>query len=237
MNKPVNMAEVNVSFPYKEQIEKFRVALGKANEQEVQDEYSKLEEGDVSADERPGQHFQKQKLKSFRFLGVVVQRRRVDLNKKPMDPTRGEDGWLPFDPAADLGPLLMLGYRETQPEDPKLGTLMFPYLVIPPPLADRDVYPTANEITGKLHTIAKTLDQIDKEMATTKGATVAPTQPFSANLLDIYQLRPTADAHRAAYSAGPGESPARWSETRGVDAEQFRARPPIRSTSSSPSIA
>jgi hypothetical protein len=110
--KPVRMAIIAASFPYKKQVEEFRTRLGLRSNDDV------LAETDGSKDARA----------NFRFMGIEVERREVDGNGDPVPGKAGQYQLL--DVANQYRDWMVLTGREVEPEDPALKPIIFPGLVM-----------------------------------------------------------------------------------------------------------
>jgi hypothetical protein len=111
--RPLRLAVIAASFPYKKQIEEFRAKLVLKSNELVLGEQSK----ETGPDKSP--------LPAFRFLGVNIQRREVDPDGKPVSE------FLTLKPGEDYGPYIFLTGRRFEPEDPVIEALSFPGLVMP----------------------------------------------------------------------------------------------------------
>lgn len=111
--RPMRMAVIAGTFPYKAQVEEFKTKLGLASTNLV------LTEGSMekSAD---GQH-----LPAFRFLGVEVERQELDGDGNP------KGSWVPLDLNKSYRPWLVRTGRRFEPEDPTLAPVVVPGLVMP----------------------------------------------------------------------------------------------------------
>jgi hypothetical protein len=110
--RPVRLVAVAAAFPYRKQLEEFKNALRMRSLAEV-----RAEKATDSTAEKP--------LYAFRFLGVNVQRREVDLRGKPITEYRT------LDLGADYRPYLVLTGRRFEPDDEKYQAISFPGLVMP----------------------------------------------------------------------------------------------------------
>jgi hypothetical protein len=111
--RPLRMAIIAGSFPYKAQLEEHKRKLRLPNTDAVLNE----EIADIGDSKKTA--------KSFRFLGVDVERLEVDADGKPV----GE--WLRLDLAANYQMWLDQTYIPFQPEDPKLAQVRFRGLAMP----------------------------------------------------------------------------------------------------------
>jgi hypothetical protein len=111
--RPLRMAVIGASFPFKKQVEEFRLKLGMRTSAEVFSE----------ASTRLGP--EKQQLPSFRFLGVKVERRELDGDDKPIG------NWKEIDLNTSYGPYLVATARRFEDDDPKLTPVIYPGLVMP----------------------------------------------------------------------------------------------------------
>jgi hypothetical protein len=108
--RPVRMAEIDLSFPYRAQLEEFQNKLHLPSVQDVLAEHTKDDKGK----DQP----------AFRFLGLKVQRRVLDSTGAPV--TEYQD----IDLAAAYRPWLVLTGKRFEPEDPRYLAVSFPGLVM-----------------------------------------------------------------------------------------------------------
>ena len=182
--KPVRMAVIAASFPYKAQVEEFRKKLKKPNFQEVLEEASVDDDVDENAG---GANPQRRKLESFRFINVVVERRQVDRLGSPIFKDAGpyKNGWVPLDMVGAYKPLLVLSNLQTEDEDKTLEPVMMDGLVMPRLYSARaDQYPP---IERDLTTIAQTLTDLEKAKAA--GGVVAKVNNFNSDDFDLFSGR------------------------------------------------
>jgi hypothetical protein len=176
--RPVRMAEIVASFPYKDEVKEFSKKL-KISPRQVLEEES-LEEVDITPAEEAAAP-QQQRLEAFRFLGVVVERRQVDRQGKVLFPDAGTykdgSGWEELDASAEYKPLLVLSNLQIQEDDPKLDDVIVDGLVMPRLYSARgaDQYPKIEE---DLKTIDATLKQLEKDK---KEGTFVATQATNFN--------------------------------------------------------
>src|SRR5579883_594272 len=111
--RPLRMAIIAGSFPYKAQLEEHKRKLRLPSVDAVLNE-DVDEVGDS-----------KKKAKAFRFIMVEVQRKEVDVDGKPLG------DWLELDLAGHYQVWLEQTHVPFQPEDPKLTEVRFPGLAMP----------------------------------------------------------------------------------------------------------
>jgi hypothetical protein len=203
--RPLRMAVIAASFPYKAQLEEFRKQLRLPSVAAVLNEPSK--EVDEEA---------KQPLPAFRFLGVNVERRTLGPDGKPTSP------WVKVDVNKDYRPYIILTGKRFEPDPPKYDRVVFPGLVMPrllqfgseakeggmmePGAAPRgegkdprerkddakdrgshDKYP---DVEGRLVQIKAALEELDK--VKDPALIAKPPSRFSADDFDVFTSR--ADA-------------------------------------------
>jgi hypothetical protein len=122
--RPLRMVVIAGSFPYKKQIEEFKSKLGRSAS-EVLTELSQ-------APLKTG----KQAQPSFRFLGVLVERREVDASGVPIaakDPlaTKARGEWITLNMHENYRPYIFLAGKRFEPDDPKFAPISFRGLVMP----------------------------------------------------------------------------------------------------------
>jgi hypothetical protein len=118
--RPLRVAVIAASFPYKKQIEEFQAKLNLRSPGEVL--------GEAAAETSPD----KQQIPAFRFLGVEVQRRELGLDDKPLEPFK------PVDLNGSYRPLIYLNGKRFEPDDPKFAPILFYGLVMPKLLQFRE---------------------------------------------------------------------------------------------------
>jgi hypothetical protein len=128
--RPLRMAIIAASFPYKAQLEEFKEKLRLHSVDEVLAETSRETDGDG------------QTLPNFRFLGVNVERREVDANGKVLKP------YQPLDLAESYRLFLILTGSRFEPDDPKLEPIKFRGLVMPRLLSMHKERESAGGTTG-----------------------------------------------------------------------------------------
>jgi len=154
--RPLRMAMIVASFPYRQQLEEFKNKLRLASIAEVLQEMSQVP-NEASSE-------MQQMFPSFCFLGVDVERRLIDALGNPLNTRKGKDGWELVDLNTTYKPLVMLAGRQTQKDDARLEPIKPKGLVMPRLRVARgeNVYPS---IETELPTIKKTLDSLIKSDA------------------------------------------------------------------------
>jgi hypothetical protein len=180
--RPVRMAILAASFPYKAQVEEFRRKLRLRTD------------GDVLA-ETSAETVDDQSLAAFRFLGVDVERRRLDRAGNPLHPEEGLDGYVPINIAGMYRPLLFKTAGRTEDEEPALEPVILPGLVMPRLRAGkRDTYP---KIESDLPALRATLAKLPKK----PKDPMAPARPDREMALPDHCLIRVIDV-----TVKPGES-------------------------------
>ncbi len=110
---PVRMAILAASFPYKQQVEEFRKQLGLKTRDEVLAEVSPV----------PGPN--NQPVNSFRFMGVDVERRALDLDGKPVE------NWRRIDIDDMYRSYVVATGKEFEEDDDEVKMIAFRGLVMP----------------------------------------------------------------------------------------------------------
>jgi hypothetical protein len=118
--RPLRMAIIAGSFPFKAELEEFRSKLHLNSTQEVLSEM--IDEGEKDKNPQDVKY-------AFRFNGVRVQRREVDGLGKPVGGAAGE--WNELDLKSSYKIWVMLTGKEYEPDDPKFLAISFPGLVMP----------------------------------------------------------------------------------------------------------
>lgn len=121
--RPLRMAIIAAAFPYKAQVEEFQKRLGHRTTDEV------LNEGVLRDDKKTA-------LFAFRFLGVIVERRELDLDGNPIPYKDSEgkevkDGWYEFDLNGSYKPYVVLTGKGFETDDSELTPISYPGLVMP----------------------------------------------------------------------------------------------------------
>ena len=201
--RPVRMAEIVASFPYKAEVDEFRRKLRKQSLRDVLEEASDIDAEDT---DDAGAVSQPRKLEAFRFLGIVVERRLVDSQGKVIYADAGpyKNGWEPLDVVGEYKPLLVLSNMQTQEEDPELDEygLMPDGLVMQRLLSLReDQYP---KIETELPTIQKTLAAMKKE--TTKAPRPASVKETTKDTIVAVQRNFDPDNFNP-FSKGKSDTP------------------------------
>jgi hypothetical protein len=190
--RPLRVAVVAASFPYKKQIMEFRAKLGLDSDEKVFRENSKEKDKDGTA------------LPSFRFLGVQVQRRELGPDGKPI----GE--FADLDLNGDYKPYIVLTGRRIEHDDEALAAVTFPGLVMPkleqfpeenlkpdmphPGTAPKPLTPPSGGAMGKAKDryppVEKQLKLLARTLEALKGKdpteTVATPAQFNTDELDIF---------------------------------------------------
>jgi hypothetical protein len=107
--RPLHMAIIAASFPYKKQLDEFKNKLHLNSITDVLNETVKTKDGEIDA---------------FRFTGVNVQRRELDPAGNALT------GWQTIDPARAYIPWMVLSGQEIEDEDPDILPIKFPGLVM-----------------------------------------------------------------------------------------------------------
>lgn len=196
--RPVNMVEIVAAFPYREQVEEFKRQLHTTSDEVLKEESHEDEE--IPADDATGTAL-KTKLNSFRFLGVVVERRQVDLQGRPLFPDEGKDkGYKEINPGEGFKTLLVQSLGQTQPEDPDHEKLLLDGLVMYRPLAARE-YPALEKELDKIKTTVEKLKKANK------AAGAAPrTNPRPDNFGTFSRPPVTLPGGEQGASGGPRPS-------------------------------
>ncbi len=203
--RPVRMAEIVASFPYKAEVEEFRKKLRKQTLRDVLEEASVDEAEDTDENAASGQT---RKLESFRFVGVVVERRQVDSQGKPIFPDAGpgKNGWEPLDVVGEYKPLLVLSNMQTQEEDSDLEEygLMNDGLVMQRLLSLReDQYP---KIETELPSIQKTIAAMKNDKK--KDTVIGTAKNFDPDNFNVFGKGKSADKAGGNTATGtPGNTP------------------------------
>jgi hypothetical protein len=180
--RPVRMAEIVASFPYKKQVLQFKDKLHMNSIREVLEELS-LEKVDVNPDDPSAGE---QALEAFRFLGVELQRRQVDRQGRVIFPEAGENGYVLLDAEKEYKPLLVLSNLVTEEEDPQLDDVIVDGTVMPRLASAREnQYP---KIELELPTLAKTLETLTAERSA--GAYVPKVTDFTADTFRVFRKQP-----------------------------------------------
>jgi hypothetical protein len=148
--RPVRMAIIAASFPFRKQVERFRHKLRLRDDTAVLTARS-AEKGEGGT-EQP----------AFRFLGVNVERRELDGNGKPAGKFQK------VDVTANYKVWMVLTGRESEPEDPALKPIIFPGLVMPRLKRAAGSYP---EVEMQLKELRATLEDLRRHAG---GKTVIP---------------------------------------------------------------
>ncbi len=192
--RPLRMAVIAASFPYRKQIEKFQEALHLNSPQEVFQETIKdpKEDKPVSA---------------FRFTGVRVQRRELDSTGKP---TRD---WQDIDLGAAYRPWLVVTGRRFEPENPKYAAISFTGLVMRPLLQFRDkpesapAEPAADDIENHYPMVEAKLKNIQETLEALKSKDPAeiakPPEQFNPDSA-FDPFNPSAQIEKPAAAGGAG---------------------------------
>ena len=142
---PIRAAEIAATFPYKKEVEEFQKKLGLQSSSDVL-----AEQAGVTKDGLP--------LAAFRFLGVAVQRRELDMQGQPIG---ADAGWQPLDAGGDYTALLALAGGRMKADDPELAAVEFPGLVMNklPAFGDRRAPPVDDypKIELEMAKLAETL--------------------------------------------------------------------------------
>ena len=148
-------------------------------------------------------------LESFRFLGVVVERREVDPKGNPLYPTIGDKGYEAFDVGKAYGPLVILSDRQTEEEDKALVDIsQTDGLVMPRLRSMRDnQYPP---IEKELKKIQETLADIEKAKKGNENLTLGIIQNFTDDVDPFHPGNRRVVANdRAAAARGAARRPSR----------------------------
>jgi len=189
--RPMRMAIIAGSFPYKAELEEFRDKLHLNSIGEVLQEYSK----ELGPDGQP--------LPGFRFLRVDVERRTLGADGKP-------GAWQALNLTDAYRPYIVLTGRRFEPESPRYASITFPGLVMPRLLqfqeqdvvaAEESATPSKTDqyphVEDQVANLTKTLEELkDKEVS----QIVKPPSPFSADNFDPFNAAP-------APAAGAGMAP------------------------------
>ncbi len=214
--RPLRMALIAASFPFKAQLDEFRNKLRLPNYQAVLGEQSQMQDEEGQA------------LPSFRFLGVKVERRAVDAQGNPI-PLAGKpaNGWEPVDLEKDYKYYLFLNGKQFQPEDPKLEAftsiegLMMPRLMEARPReAGHSMYPP---VETELTNIRKTLDELEKAAAAKAPPPLLPQQ-FNTDKVSIFNKGGNQANAQGPMAPGAGPVPPGPRTARGE--QRNMARPP-----------
>jgi hypothetical protein len=213
---PLRQAIIVAAFPYKAQIAEFRSKL-----RDIQSDRELLTEPSfeelVDADGNKVQDAPT--LESFRFLGVVVERRSVDHLGRPLDTTIGDDGWQELKIADKFKPLLLRSNLRTEPDDVlkikvkdkdvemPIEKIAFPGLVMPRLLQVQEgKYP---QVELSLQKLKDSLIKMADEEAKITGARVGTVRSIQSQLDDFPLFggddRSRTDPNRP--SPGPGVRP------------------------------
>jgi hypothetical protein len=156
--RPLRMAVIAASFPYRKQLEKFQEALHLHSPQEV------LQETVKNPDPKG------QPLHAFRFLGVRVQRRVLDSTGTPLT-----KDWQDTDLGTFYRPWLVVTGRRFEPENPKYVPISFLGLVMRPLLQFRDkpheapAEPAADDLENHYPAIEAKLNNINETLESLKS--------------------------------------------------------------------
>ncbi len=198
---PIRAVEIAASFPYQAQIDEFMNKLGLPSEAAVLYEPSAVPDKDEKG--------QDVLVRSFRFLGVQVQRRSVDALGRPINDqgavvTTPDGGWEDVDlqDAYATNIVLSGGVDNLEPET-RFRRVAFPGLTLRklPTLGDKrqppvDEYPNLED---KLTSLKQTVDDLDKTPAKDIAKPAFTQKPG-----DVFGLDPTLGGGPAG--TGPGGS-------------------------------
>jgi hypothetical protein len=175
--RPLRQAIIVGSFPYKEQVEEFQRKLGlKKVEDVLTDVSGKTAEGE------------KTPLPAFRFLGVDLERRRVNAEGKPLT---GRDGkplpWEEVNPSESYRPYVWQNGKRFEPDAAALEKISFAGLVMPRlALMRSGQYPP---VERRLATLQKTLDRLKADATALPGHCLIRLIDVDVLPGDIYRYR------------------------------------------------
>lgn len=115
--RPLRLAVIGASFPYKKQVDEFRAKLGLRSVAEV------ISEASAEIDEKTKKPIPN--LAAFRFLGVIVERREVDGDGKPGTP------WTELKLGQSYREYIRHAGREFESDDAEFAKVSFTGLVMP----------------------------------------------------------------------------------------------------------
>jgi hypothetical protein len=132
-----------------------------------------------------------QPLPAFRFLGVRVQRRTISSEGKASE-------WAPLDLESTYKPYIVLSGKRFEADDPAIGLISFPGLVMPRlPLFQETQYPAVEKQVPNLEkTIAKLTEKPPAEIMT-------PGRYFDVEKFDIFAAAAGGEA-TGRMAGGPG---------------------------------
>jgi hypothetical protein len=227
--RPLRMAIMVASFPYKQQLDEFKNKLNLRTYSEVLSELS-MEKAPAEGPMGGGRY-----LPSFRFKGVSVQRRVVDATGKPLarqpktiDPEDPDgtkelpvekDGWVTLKPGPAYKPYVFItGKRLEEEDDKKLDAVMFDGLVMPRLLQMRgSQYPALEK---DLDTLKEAMKKVN-EKADPK--TTGKPNNFNTDNFDEWSIRRD---NAAGPGQGPGAGPAHGGPAHGGNPRDRQPMPP-----------
>jgi hypothetical protein len=199
--RPVRMAIIAASFPYKEQLEEFQSKLHLSLDQVRQEQVK-----EVIKDPVTGKWTSTGKMApAFRFLGVQVERRILDSAGNALQ------DWTPTDLGAAYVPWLVMTGKRFEPEKAKYAPISFPGLVMRPLLQFRE-NPQAGEadiFENKYPDVESKLAKIEQTLEALKSKDPAeifkPPAAFDPTGFDAFNTAQTEPSARGAdMGAGPG---------------------------------
>jgi hypothetical protein len=204
--RPLRMALLALAFPYKQQLDEFKFKLRHTSYNGVITEPS-----NEFVDEN-----QKEALPAFRFLGVNVERRIVDVTGKPITNqlNRARDGWEKIDIETSFKPWIIMSGKRIQQDDKDLDPIEFDGLVMPRLLQAREgQYPEIERDMKSIQVTLESLKQVKPEQQR------AVPQQFNGD---------TFNPFRKTGSESSGKGPAAMTKPGAVGSEAFK--PPMGTT-------
>lgn len=183
--RPVRLAMIVASFPYKQQLEEFRQKLRLPSRAAV------LAEQSLELDPT-GQQY----LPAFRFLNVKTQRIEVDAEGKPRLGAKWDDVKL----ADEYKRYLVLSGRRTEDEDPFVEAISFDRMVMPrlKPMREKQ-YP---ELEREVKSLADAMDALKE-----KKVQPAPPSFLNGDDLDPFSRGSANTGTGQGTGMGPGRGP------------------------------
>jgi hypothetical protein len=170
--RPLRMAVLALSFPYEAELKEYMRTLRLGSYNAVLGEPSEeVEEG------------QQGKLPAFRFLGVNVERRIVDVTGKPLtnQHNRAKDGWEKIDVETSFKPWVMVSGKRIQQDEKDLDPIELDGLVMPRLLQAREGQ--YRMIERELPLITDTLEKLKKVKP---DQPIALPQQFNQDTLNVF---------------------------------------------------
>ncbi len=199
---PLRVAIISGDFPFRAQVEEYMRRLRLDSPQSVIDEINVFDKDATDAEAAQGQN-------SFRFMGLILERRELDKLGQPIvNENTNKDGWMHIDLEGKFVDIVLRSGQQTEPEDdPNLDRLCFPGLVMPRLRQMRDKqYPPLEKDLPK---IKQTLGELE---SAGKKDVVQPKNPWDRKNFNPWRNRqpeqfPTNADNRPAGSPMMSKAP------------------------------